>query len=63
MTNSLIHWNSARSWNGPDPGIIERIELRSIMCHTKLVVELGPRVNFIIGKNGSGTVCINCIVW
>lgn len=34
-------------------GVVDRIELINFMCHKKLVIELGPRLNFVIGHNGS----------
>ncbi|KAI1760002.1 P-loop containing nucleoside triphosphate hydrolase protein [Hypoxylon sp. FL1150] len=34
--------------------IIESITCINFMCHTKLHVELGPLLNFIVGENGSG---------
>jgi chromosome segregation ATPase len=34
--------------------IIESITCMNFMCHTKLHVELGPLLNFIVGENGSG---------
>ncbi|KAK2757853.1 Structural maintenance of chromosomes protein 6 [Arachnomyces sp. PD_36] len=35
-------------------GIIERVECYNFMCHEHFSVELGPLINFIVGKNGSG---------
>ncbi|KAH7157216.1 P-loop containing nucleoside triphosphate hydrolase protein [Dactylonectria macrodidyma] len=35
-------------------GIIESITCVNFMCHTRLHVELGPLINFIVGENGSG---------
>ncbi|KAI1932548.1 Structural maintenance of chromosomes protein 6 [Ophidiomyces ophidiicola] len=35
-------------------GIIERIDCYNFMCHKHLSLELGPLINFIVGKNGSG---------
>lgn len=37
-----------------DNGIIERVECYNFMCHEKFGVDLGPLINFIVGKNGSG---------
>lgn len=35
-------------------GILERVECYNFMCHDHFHVELGPLINFIVGKNGSG---------
>ncbi|KAF9887119.1 Structural maintenance of chromosomes protein 6 [Aspergillus nanangensis] len=35
-------------------GILERVECYNFMCHDQFHVELGPLINFIVGKNGSG---------
>lgn len=35
------------------PGIIENVTLVNFLCHSHLYVPLGPRVNFITGRNGS----------
>ena len=35
-------------------GIIESVTCYNFMCHTRLHVELGPLINFIVGENGSG---------
>ncbi|PYH95203.1 DNA repair protein Rad18 [Aspergillus ellipticus CBS 707.79] len=35
-------------------GILERVECYNFMCHDQFYVELGPLINFIVGKNGSG---------
>ncbi|KAJ8311272.1 hypothetical protein KUTeg_011176 [Tegillarca granosa] len=40
--------------NEADIGIIERISVKNFMCHNRLDIRLGPHVNFIIGRNGSG---------
>lgn len=37
-----------------ESGIIESITCYNFMCHSRLHVELGPLINFIVGENGSG---------
>lgn len=37
-----------------ESGIIKSITCYNFMCHTRLHVELGPLINFIVGENGSG---------
>ncbi|KAK4179709.1 putative structural maintenance of chromosomes protein 6 [Triangularia setosa] len=39
-------------------GILELVECINFMCHTRLVCELGPLLNFIVGENGSGKSAI-----
>ncbi|KAL2003571.1 hypothetical protein VTN02DRAFT_3237 [Thermoascus thermophilus] len=41
-----------------DHGIIERVDCYNFMCHEHFYVELGPLINFIVGKNGSGKSAI-----
>ena len=45
----------------PDPvdlahgnGTILKVKLTNFMCHHNLEVEFGPRINFLVGENGSG---------
>lgn len=35
-------------------GIVEKIELRNFMCHQNFNIEFGPKLNFVMGRNGSG---------
>ncbi|KAK2747897.1 Structural maintenance of chromosomes protein 6 [Myotisia sp. PD_48] len=37
-----------------DSGIIERVDCYNFMCHEHFSIELGPLINFVVGKNGSG---------
>lgn len=39
-------------------GYIKKISLRNFMCHENFQLELGPRLNFIVGSNGSGKSAI-----
>ncbi|KAG0246017.1 Structural maintenance of chromosomes protein 6 [Mortierella sp. GBA43] len=39
-------------------GVIEMIEMFDFMCHRHLKVSFGPKINFIIGHNGSGKSAI-----
>ncbi|KAF9970519.1 Structural maintenance of chromosomes protein 6 [Actinomortierella ambigua] len=39
-------------------GVIDYIEVFDFMCHRHLKVTLGPKINFIIGHNGSGKSAI-----
>ena len=38
-----------------ETGIIVKIEMQNFMCHRKFTINLGRKVNFITGQNGSGT--------
>ncbi|KAG8723851.1 Structural maintenance of chromosomes protein 6 [Ceratobasidium sp. 395] len=35
-------------------GTIERVEMTNFMCHQRLAINLDPRINFVVGNNGSG---------
>lgn len=39
-------------------GVIEKIVLKNFMCHDFFELNLGPQLNFIIGRNGSGKSAI-----
>ncbi|KAK5345336.1 Structural maintenance of chromosomes protein 6 [Exophiala xenobiotica] len=39
-------------------GILEEVQLENFMCHDDYKFELGPLINFICGKNGSGKSAI-----
>ncbi|RMZ82300.1 hypothetical protein DV738_g1812, partial [Chaetothyriales sp. CBS 135597] len=39
-------------------GILQKVELFDFMCHAHYEYELGPLINFICGKNGSGKSAI-----
>lgn len=39
-------------------GILEEVEVINFMCHAKWEFKLGPLINFICGKNGSGKSAI-----
>lgn len=41
-----------------EQGILEKVECYNFMCHDHFSVELGPLINFIVGKNGSGKSAI-----
>ncbi|SSD58384.1 related to Structural maintenance of chromosomes protein 6 [Saccharomycodes ludwigii] len=40
------------------PGYIKKVILKNFMCHENFELEFGPRLNFIIGNNGSGKSAI-----
>ncbi|KAI9485269.1 MAG: P-loop containing nucleoside triphosphate hydrolase protein [Benjaminiella poitrasii] len=41
-----------------EAGTIARVELVDFMCHKYLKIEFGPKINFVIGHNGSGKSAI-----
>lgn len=38
--------------------MIERMELTNFKCHANLALDFNPRLNFVVGKNGSGKSAI-----
>ncbi|KAJ3095184.1 Structural maintenance of chromosomes protein 6 [Physocladia obscura] len=42
----------------PLTGVLERVQLYQFMCHQLLEVDFCPRINFVIGHNGSGKSAI-----
>ncbi|KAI8874481.1 P-loop containing nucleoside triphosphate hydrolase protein [Ramicandelaber brevisporus] len=50
--------HSTQTISEAEMGVIESIELIDFMCHRHLKVEFGPRINFVIGRNGSGKSAI-----
>ncbi|KAA8539788.1 hypothetical protein F0562_026480 [Nyssa sinensis] len=58
MANSRVFTESTAASYGPQAGIISKIRLENFMCHSNLQIELGDRVNFVTGQNGSGKSAI-----
>lgn len=50
--------SSETSDNDCPAGYIKKIVLRNFMCHENFEMEFGPRLNFIVGNNGSGKSAI-----
>ena len=49
---SLVNYNGDDSQF--EAGVILRVKMKDFMCHRMFDIELGRRVNFITGQNGSG---------
>ncbi|GFR92013.1 structural maintenance of chromosomes protein 6 [Elysia marginata] len=54
VESSLVEATLLSQKEDPMPGVIRKIALHNFMCHNHLDVKLGPHVNFIVGRNGSG---------
>lgn len=57
-TNAGVERISSDEGKTAEMGVIEKIDLTNFMCHNRLVIDLGPRLNFVIGHNGSGKSAI-----
>ena len=47
-------------------GFVTKIELENFMCHSSLVLEPGPCINLITGRNGAGKssiIQVHCIAY
>lgn len=57
--SSTIHNTQSYGRNNSLPGgTILKIHVTNFMCHKNLEINLGPRINFIVGHNGSGKSAI-----
>lgn len=45
------------SWSGSS-GLIKCVDLHNFMCHSRLTVHFGAKLNFVVGHNGSGKSAI-----
>ncbi|KAH0351667.1 DNA repair protein Rad18, partial [Aureobasidium melanogenum] len=52
------HYQRNKENRAAEQGIIEEVYMENFMCHSKLRIQLGPLINFIIGHNGSGKSAI-----
>ncbi|KAH0367083.1 DNA repair protein Rad18, partial [Aureobasidium melanogenum] len=52
------HYSRNKENRAAEQGIIEEVYMENFMCHSKLRIQLGPLINFIIGHNGSGKSAI-----
>ena len=62
LDNEAIEDAMKNSKTNFDAGQILQIEMKDFMCHRKFTVNLGRRLNFIVGKNGSGKFCFS-LLW
>nr|XP_027198294.1 structural maintenance of chromosomes protein 6-like isoform X2 [Dermatophagoides pteronyssinus]XP_027198295.1 structural maintenance of chromosomes protein 6-like isoform X2 [Dermatophagoides pteronyssinus] len=51
-------FNSNQNYVTGEIGHIREIQLKNFMCHKNFRLEFGPRINFIVGQNGSGKSAI-----
>lgn len=58
MSSSINITQSHAKENGYPGGTILKIHVVNFMCHKNLEIDLGPRINFIVGHNGSGKSAI-----
>ncbi|KAM7499521.1 hypothetical protein LguiA_023935 [Lonicera macranthoides] len=58
MADTRVFTQPMRAAYSPQAGIVSKIRLENFMCHSSLEIELGDRVNFITGQNGSGKSAI-----
>jgi chromosome segregation ATPase len=58
MNNYAIEESLKSAKTNFDAGQILEIEMKDFMCHRRFTVKLGRRLNFIVGKNGSGKSAI-----
>jgi chromosome segregation ATPase len=58
MNNCAIEESLKSAKTNFDAGQILEIEMKDFMCHRRFTVKLGRRLNFIVGKNGSGKSAI-----
>ncbi|AGO12399.1 AaceriAER044Wp [[Ashbya] aceris (nom. inval.)] len=58
MTQYGTDGAEGEDWEGTPAGYMKRITLKNFMCHEHFELEFGPRLNFIVGSNGSGKSAI-----
>ncbi|SAM00180.1 hypothetical protein [Absidia glauca] len=55
---STLHTNGSGLPDVSESGTIAKIEVVNFMCHKYLKMDFGPKINFVIGHNGSGKSAI-----
>lgn len=53
-------FNSNQNYVTGEIGHIREIQLKNFMCHKNFRLEFGPRINFIVGQNGSKYCLVDC---